>query len=165
MKKIFSLIRACMTDNMDLFKIKSKNRMTKLLLPIFLFFICSFSILSYANMFMEPLIKVHTEYIILSLFVMFSFFFTLIEGIYKASGLLFNNRDDDLLLSLPIKKSTVLFVRIFKFYVFELLFNSLIMIPAIITYIRYVKVDITFYIASLFVLLLLPIIPIIICIN
>lgn len=162
MKKIFSLIRACMTDNMDLFKIKSKNRMTKLLLPIFLFFICSFSILSYANMFMEPLIKVHTEYIILSLFVMFSFFFTLIEGIYKASGLLFNNRDDDLLLSLPIKKSTVLFVRIFKFYVFELLFNSLIMIPAIITYIRYVKVDITFYIASLFVLLLLPIIPIII---
>lgn len=162
MKKIVSLIRACMTDNMNLFKIKGKSNKSKKLLPIFIFFLCMFSVWSYANMFMEPLVKIHTEYALLSLFVMGSFFFTLVEGIYKASGLLFNSKDDDLLLSLPIKKSTVLFVRIFKFYVFELLFNCLIMIPAIMVYIRYVKVDISFYIASFFVLLLLPIIPIVI---
>ena len=164
MKKIISLIKACMTDNMQLFKVKNKSnkKISKIMLPIILGLCCMFSVWSYANMFMEPLIKIHAEYILLSLFVIISFFFTLIEGIYKASGLLFNSRDDDLLLSLPIKRSTVLFVRIFKFYIFELLFNSIFLLPAIVVYIRYVKVEFSFYISSLFVLLLLPIIPIII---
>ncbi len=164
MKKIISLIKACMTDNMQLFKIKSKSnkKSSKVILPIILGFICMFSVWSYANMFMEPLVKIHAEYVLLSLFIMVSFFLTLIEGIYKASGLLFNCKDDDLLLSLPIKKSTVLFIRIFKFYVFELLYNSIFMLPAIIVYIRYVKVPFSFYVVSLFILLLLPIIPIII---
>ena len=162
MKKYISLIKACMTYNMQLFKIKSNKKSSKVILPIILGFVCMFSVWSYANMFMEPLVKIHAEYILLSLFVMATFFLTLIEGIYKASGLLFNCKDDDLLLSLPIKKSTVLFIRIFKFYIFELIYNSIFMIPAIVVYIRYVKVSITFYIVSLIVLLLLPIIPIII---
>ena len=158
MKKIISLIKACMTDNMQLFKVKNKSnkKLFSIMFPVFLGFCCMFSVWSYANMFMEPLVKIHAEYILLSLFVMVSFFFTLIEGIYKASGLLFNSRDDDLLLS------TVLFVRVFKFYVFELLFNSIIMLPSIIVYIRYVKVEFNFYISSILVLLLLPIIPIVI---
>lgn len=164
MKKIISLIKACMTDNMSLFKIKNNkgSKASKIILPIFLFIICFFYIWSYANIFMEPLTKIHLEYILLSIFVFFTFILTLVEGIYKSSTLLFNCKDDNLLFSLPIKKSTVLFVRIFKFYVFELLYNSLFILPAMIVYIRYVHVGISYYIVSLFMLLLLPIIPIII---
>ena len=164
MKKIISLIKACMTDNMQLFKVRSKNntKTSKILLIVILTFFCMFSVWTYANTFMEPLVDIHQEYVLLSLFVMGTFFLTLIEGIYKSSSLLFNSRDDNLLLSLPIRKSTVIFNRIFKFYVFELIYNSIFMIPAIIVYIRYVNVDISFYIATLFMLLLLPIIPIVV---
>jgi len=96
------------------------------------------------------------------LFVMLTFILTVIEGIYKSSNLLFNCKDDALLLSLPIKKSTVLFIRIFKFYIFELLYNSLFLLPAIIVYAMRVNVEPTYYLVSAFALLLLPVIPIVI---
>lgn len=67
-------------------------------------------------------------------FVIITSALTLIEGIYKSGNLLFNCKDDNLLLSLPIKRGTVLFIRVFKFYVFELLYNSLFLLPAIIVY-------------------------------
>lgn len=164
MKKIISLLKACMTDNMNLFKIKNKktnksSNKAVLILVVILFF---FSIWSYANMIMEPLIEVHLEYVLLTLFVLITTILTLIEGVYKSSSLLFNCKDDDLLLSLPIKKSTVLFVRVFKFYVFELMYNSLFLIPAIVVYATKVNVDWTFYLSSIIAILLLPIIPIVI---
>ncbi len=164
MKKTLSLIKACMTEGMNIFKIKNKNssEISKKVFPIILAILVFFSIWSYANLFMEQLTKVHLEFVLLTLFILFTTIFTLVEGIYKASNLLFNSNDDNLLLSLPIKKSTVLFIRVFKFYVFELLFNSLFLIPAIVVYIRYVSVGITFYISSIIALLVLPIIPIVI---
>ncbi len=164
MKKLASLIRACMSENMSLFRIRSKKQTqtSKIVIPIILAFFLFFTIWSYANMIMEPLVKVNLEYALLTLFVMITSILTIVEGIYKSSNLLFNCKDDNLLLSLPIKKSTVLFVRIFKLYIFELLYNSLFILPAMIVYIRYVNVGATYYLVSLVALLLLPIIPIII---
>lgn len=164
MNKLKSLIKACMTDNMSIFKIKSKKqtKKSKKILPIFLVIVLFFSIWSYANMLMEPLSEINLEYVVLTLFVLFTSIMTLIEGIYKTSNLLFNCKDDNLMFSLPIKKSTVLFVRIFKFYVFEVIYNSIFLLPAMVTYIRYVSVDALFYLTSAIALLLLPIIPIVI---
>lgn len=166
MKKLISLIKACMTSDMSLFKIKNNNqsKRNRVLLPIFLFIMVFFSIWSYANMIIEPLTKIHLEYVLLSIFVLFTFILTLVEGIYKSSNLLFNCKDDNLLLSLPIKRRTVLFIRVFKFYVFELIYNTMFMAPAMITYIRYVKVTPSYYPVSIIMLLLLPIIPIVLSI-
>lgn len=164
MKKLISLIKACMTDNMNLFRIrnkkqnKSSSKVLIALLVIFMFFY----IWSFANTIMEELIEVHLEYVLLTLFVLITTILTLIEGIYKSSSLLFNCKDDDLLLSLPIKRSTVLFVRVLKFYIFELLYNSLFLVPAMVVYATKVHVDFTFYLSSIFAILLLPIIPIVI---
>lgn len=164
MKKFFSLIRACITSDMQIFNVKtrSNNKFIRFIVPIILCLISMSSVAFYAYTFILPLINIHAEYILLSVFIIVSFFLTLIEGIYKASGLLFNCSDDALLFSLPIKKSYILFVRIFKFYLFELMYNSIFMLPAIIVYILFVKVNFSFYIVSLFVLLLVPVIPIII---
>ena len=162
MKKILSLIKACMSDNMSLFRIKSKSKSkkTKVILPIFLFIFIFFYIVGFSNMIIEPLIGINSEYVLLTLFVTFTTIITFVEGIYKSGSLLFNSKDDNLLLSLPIKKSTVLFIRIFKFYVFEVLYNSMFLMPAMVVYAYYVKVNILYYIVSVIALLLLPIIPI-----
>lgn len=161
MKKLISLIKACMTDNMNLFRIRNNKSSSKVLIAFLVIFFF-FYIWSFANTIMEQLVEVYLEYVLLTLFALVTTILTLIEGIYKSSSLLFNCKDDDLLLSLPIKRSTVLFVRVFKFYVFELLYNSLFLIPAMVVYATKVQVDFTFYLSSFFAILLLPIIPIVI---
>ena len=164
MKKLLTLLKACMSDNMSLFRIKTKSqsKKTKVLLPVILFVFIFCYIAGFSNMIIEPLIEIRSEYVLLTLFVTFTTIITFVEGIYKSGSLLFNLKDDNLLLSLPIKKSTVLFVRIFKFYSFEVLYNSLFLMPAMVIYAYYVNVNISYYIVSIFALLLLPIVPIII---
>ena len=164
MKKYFSLIKATFSDGMSLFKV-STNRMNptlKKLLPYILFILVIYSFTYYIALLTKQLNKVGLAYLIISLFAFLTFFLTIMEGIYKSGDLLFNCKDDDLLLSLPIKKSSILFIRFFKFYVFELLYNSLYMIPAIISYAIYVKPGWLFYVISLVMSLLLPIIPVLI---
>lgn len=162
MKKIISLIKVSMTEDMNLFKVstKNKNNFTKIALPIILTLIIMGVMYSYSEAIMDGLKSVNMEFVLLTLFVFAISILTLVEGIYKSSSLLFNCKDDNLLFSLPIKKSIVLFIRIFKFYVFELLYNSLFLIPAILVYAKYTNPDITYYVVSIIGLLLFPIIPI-----
>ena len=162
MNKMMSLIRACMTDNMSLFKIKKKNKAKKSGkgLTIFLFIVLAMSVWSYANMFLDSLIPHHMEHVLLSLFGVIVTVLIVMEGVYKAGSLIFNCKDDDLLLSLPIKRTTVVFIRILKFYTFEVLYGSLFLIPAIIAYATRVSVAPTFYIVSILAIFLLPVIPI-----
>lgn len=161
MKKLYSLIKACMTSDMAIFKIKTKSKKTQTLLPIAVALYLMFMIWGGANTMFEKVAPMKLNHIMISLFVFSISFMTFMEGIYKSSSLIFNCKDDQLLLSLPIKRITVLFVRVFKFYVFELLFNSLFLLPIMIAYIRWENVTWTYYLTCIIMLLLLPIIPII----
>ena len=162
MKKIYSLLKACMTSDMNIFKIKQKKD-KKSFLPIALSILFMFTIWSNANMIFEKVSPLHLQVVVISLVVLGTSLMTIIEGIYKTGPLLFNCKDDQLLLSLPIKRSTVLFVRLFKFYIFELIFNSLFIIPLIIAYLRWADtVEWTFYLTSFVMIILLPIIPVVI---
>ena len=162
MKKLYSLIRACMTSDMKIFKIKTKkNSKNAFLVPLVIGLYLMFMIWGSANSVFEKVAPMNMQHVMLSLFVFGVSFMTFMEGIYKIGSLIFNCKDDQLLLSLPIKKRTVLFIRVFKFYVFELLFNSLFLAPVMIAYIRWSQVGLSYYITSIIMLLLLPIIPII----
>lgn len=164
MKKIFSLIKVTFSDGMNIFKINSNKMSSKMkrILPYLLFALVLYSFTYYTCLLTKQFHKVGLEYFILSLFAFATFFLTIMEGIYKTSDLLFNCKDDDLLLSLPIKKSTILFLRFFKFYVFELMYNSLFMLPAIISYAIYTKPDYLFYIISVIMVIFLPILPVLV---
>ncbi len=162
MKKIISLLKATMSEGMNLFRIntKKKNTFTKIIVPIVIMLILMGAMYTYSELIMKKLELVNAQFVLLSLFIILTSALSLIEGIYKSGNLLFNCKDDDLLLSLPIKKSTVLFIRVFKFYIFELLYNSLFLIPAMIVYARYMRPGIIYYVVSLIGLLVFPIIPI-----
>lgn len=164
MKKIISLLKASMSEGMNLFRIstKKKNTFTKVLLPIILTLILMGVMYSYSELIIEQLKTVNMEFVLLTLFIVLTSVMTLIEGIYKSSNLLFNCKDDNMLFALPIRKRTILFIRVLKFYVFELLYNSVFLLPAIIVYAIYMKPTIMYYIVSFIGLLLFPIIPILI---
>lgn len=161
MKKLISLLKAAMSQDMSLFKIKSKNesKFSKIVLPILLALIVMFSVGSYAAMLAEELAKYELTYIILTIFIMITSLLTIIEGVYKSQGILFEAKDNDLLFSMPISKSKIFFTRLFKLISFEFLYNSLFMLPAMIVYAVYEKTSVNFYIISLIMLVLLPIIP------
>ena len=165
MKKTISLIKACMTNDMNIFKIysKKKKKSMTLFLPLFIGLYLMFAIYTLTDGMFEKIAPLHLQHILLSLFLFGISFMTIIEGIYKSGPMLFNCKDDQLLLSLPIKRNIVLFVRMFKFYVFELLFNSMFLLPIMLVYIK--SADIiswTYYLTSIVVLIFSPIIPIVI---
>ncbi len=164
MKKLYSLIKACMSSDMNLFKVKAKknNKTSNLVLMAFISLCFMLAIWTYANMLFEKMAPLNMQFIVLSIFAFLISIITIIEGIYKTGPLIFNCKDDQLLLSLPIKRRTVLFVRIFKFYVFELLFSALFIIPLAIAYIRWGTIDWTFFLTNIIAILILPIIPIVI---
>ena len=161
MGKLISLLKATMSQDMSLFKIKSKNESNarKIVLPIVLALIVMFSIGSYAVMFAEELASKNLTYIILTIFIMVTSLLTIIEGVYKSQGILFEAKDNDLLFSLPISKSKIFFTRVFKLISFQFLYNSLFMLPAIVVYAIYEKTNLSFYLLSLIMLVLLPIVP------
>lgn len=160
MKKIFSLLKATMTTGMNLFNVKMKGKSGKYL-PFVLAFLVMFSLYGNAEMIFEGLVPTGMGFVGISLFVLLVAMLVLLEGIYKSGDLLFNCKDDQLLLSLPIKKSTVLFIRIFKFYVFELLYHFLFFAPAIASYIHWFGFSWSFLCVSIIMLIFLPIIPVV----
>lgn len=165
MKKVFSLLKACMTSDMNLFKVKSKKnkKSNNLLVAFLLMLVFMFSIFSNVNNLFQKVAEYHLQSLLLVLFSFMTSLMVIIEGAYKTGPLIFNCRDDQLLLSLPIDRKLVLFVRIFKFYVFELIFNSLFMIPIMADYVLWAdNVNSTFYLTSVIMLFIMPIIPIII---
>ena len=165
MKKLYSLIRASMSSDMNIFKIKQKkdSKSSKILMPLFISLCFMFAIWTYANMLFEKMAPLHLQFIVIALSAFVTAIMVIVEGIYKAGPLIFNCKDDQLLLSLPIKRRTVLFIRIFKFYVFEVMFNALFIIPLMIAYIRWAEpLEWTFFLTSVVMIFFLPIIPVII---
>lgn len=130
-----------MSQDMSLFRIKARNesRARKIVLPIVLALVVMFSVGSYVAILAEKLAPSHLTYIVLTIFIMVTSLLTIIEGVYKSQGILFEARDNELLFSLPITQSKIFFIRIFKLITFQFLYNSLFMLPAIIVYAMYEK--------------------------
>lgn len=165
MKKVISLIKASMSEGMNIFKVKQNNKTSdirKKIFPIFLFLIVMYGIGTYAYLIAKPLSKIGLTHIMLSMMIMFVSMYTIIEGFYKSQGMLFECKDNDLILSMPIEKRTVFFVRMFKFYLFQLMYDSLFILPAFIIYAYFENPNINFYLMSLIMLILLPLLPLII---
>ena len=69
--------------------------------------------------------------IVFSITIIFSFFFT----IFSSKNALFENRDNDLLFSLPIKKKTILLSRILSILIYNFILGLFIIAPGLYVYI------------------------------
>ncbi len=164
MGKALSLFKASLSEGMSFFRISARNRskFMKVGVPIIIGIFFMSAMASYGYMMMEQLAETGMEFVTLTLFAVITTLFIIMEGVYKTSGLLFNCRDDDVVLSLPIKKSTVLLIRIMKFYLFEVMVNALFLAPVMLIYGMKMGMGFSYYVVSLLVLLLLPIVPVVI---
>lgn len=159
--KIFSLLKAMFTEDMNMFNysVNRGSKMKKILLPIILFLIVSLAIGYYAYTMGNFLYDNNLTYILLSLIIIIVTVISFNEGIYKSIGILFENRDNDLLFAMPIKKSYILLARIFKLMVFQYFYNLMFLLPVIVVYGYLEKPSISFYLLSFLMTFLVPIIP------
>ena len=141
MKKYLSLLKASMSYDMNIFKYKNKNMKgyAKNLFPLFLALVVMFSIGTLTYPLAENLSKINLTYIMISLVASSLTLLTAIEAIYKSQNILFDAKDNDLLMSLPIPKSYIISSRLLKLYTFQFLFNLLFIIPTSIIYIYFEK--------------------------
>ncbi|MEI6578118.1 MAG: hypothetical protein WCN92_01490 [Eubacteriales bacterium] len=86
----------------------------------------------------------------------------LFTTIYKVKGTIFGFNDYDLLMSLPVKTSTIVVSRMVVLYAINFIFCAFLMLPAGAVYIYYALPNITFYIGFLLTFFVIPLVPIII---
>jgi ABC-2 type transport system permease protein len=87
-----------------------------------------------------------------------TFMFTM----YNAKASMFNSNDNDLLLAMPIKPSTILASRLIFIILWNMLVSLAIMTPAFVVYVMNTHVTFSFYLYAVFIFLLLPVVPTII---
>lgn len=160
MSKLFSLIRASMSEGMSVIPYHGKGEKSRKVVPILLGALISIMIFGSAYAMTMELEEEGTGYAILVLYVVATTILTIMEGVYKSGDLLFKCKDNDTLLAMPIKRSTIVFVRLLKFYIFEMLYNLIFLVPAILAYALNVEVDASYLLVSAIMLLFLPAIPI-----
>ena len=163
MMHFFILLKASLTEGMDVFRLKKRKdgESSGAGATIALMLMMSFIMLVYSDSWYNALEPSGRGALILAIVVVLTTILTLIEGIYKSSSLLYNTRDDDLLLTLPISRGKVVALKLVKFYLFELMFNSMFLLPAIAVYFVRSGAGLAFVPVAILILLLMPVIPIV----
>ena len=160
MSKLVSLLKASMSGGVQLFNYRGKTERSRRMMPIVLGLLIGGLMLVNALVMTTELKKDGNEVAILSLYTLITTIIIVMEGSYKAIDLLFKPRDNDMLLAMPIKRSSIVFVRMIKFYLFELVYCLIFLLPAIIAYAANVSVEPSYYLVAPTMLILVPVIPI-----
>ena len=135
MKNKYNIILKNSLTNTYKLKSMTKKKLLLIFILVIYVFISIFMMLNnfFGNIY-ETLFKMNLSHyyltIIFSITSIFSFFFT----IFSAKNALFENKDNDLLFSLPIKKKTVLLSRLSSILIYNFLIGLFIIIPGIYVY-------------------------------
>ncbi len=84
---------------------------------------------------------------------------TLFFTAVKTNGVIFGNRDYDILMSLPVRTSVVIASRFMTMYVMNVLFTALVMVPMGAAYVIWAAPGFLFYPVWICGILILPLIP------
>ncbi|MFT4005728.1 MAG: hypothetical protein QM683_08840 [Lacrimispora sp.] len=95
--------------------------------------------------------------IILMLFSMITLFFTLI----RSSGTLFGFSDYDMIMSLPVPRSSVILSRLMTVYLGNLLFGGLVLLPAMVIFMKESGAPAILWLSVFLIWLLAPLLPMI----
>ena len=142
------------------FKYKSERKKKTIKVAVITLIIAY--ILFYIYMITKSLMPTFVEigkslYILAFLFSICSIYI-FFANLFKIKNVLFEFRDYDILMSLPINRKTIILSKMVSLYIINLLFTLIVMIPGYVAYIGYVDLpnDWLFFL----LLLAIPIIPI-----
>lgn len=168
MKKIWLLIKIQLKGSLNpkkMFNMKETKNTSKIAL---LFLAALVAVLFggmsgfYAYAYASALKPLGGLYIIPAMWMAITSVITLFTTIFKVKGTLFQFRDYDMVMSMPVPTYGIVASRISVLYLYDLLFCFIIMLPGNIVYAINAKEDVSFYVISTLLMLFIPMIPILI---
>ncbi len=161
MKQLFKLLKISFINDLGINKIKGYKLFKKIAIIFLVLYVLASltaSISVYTALIMDNLAKYNMNIYMIPMIFLLIFFVSFMFTIYNAKASLFESKDNNLLLSMPINKLVILLSKIIKLLVINLLMALFILIPASIIYISRVHVDINFYLYIIVSLLFITII-------
>ena len=138
LKKQFAELGATYVRNKKTGKMRSKAGIIGfVLLFVFLFALLGVSFYFLAGSIAEVMISAGLSWLYLALVSSISVVLGVFGSVFTTYAGLYQAKDNELLLSMPIKPSVILFVRLTGVYATGLLYGSLVMIPSLIAYFIY----------------------------
>jgi len=128
---------------------------------LFSFAMLAFYAFLYSSIMADAFAQIDALYLLPGLMMTASCMMMLFTTVYKVKGTVFGFKDYDLLMSLPIKTSTVVVSRMTVLYTINFVFCLLLMLPAGVVYAARALPDAGFYIAFLLTFLFIPLVPIV----
>ncbi|HNZ50440.1 MAG TPA: hypothetical protein PKG91_02910 [Bacilli bacterium] len=165
MRNFWILLKYNLINTLNLNKLNSKTKEGKLSLLMVILFIVGglFSLgLAFLYMFMigSALAEGGFPELILLVGIVAGFMFILLMTITKANSTLFRSRDYDLLMSLPLKPSTIIASKLVYILAINYLLFAFIYFPTIIVYTVFNTTDLWFWLLVLPTFFLVPLLPI-----
>ena len=135
---------------------KGKNRDAKGIVMFLMLYIAVFAMLGYifwmmASSLCAPLVSVGYGWLYTAIMSLVGITLGVFGSVFNTYSSLYNAKDNDLLLSMPISPSKILFIRLLGVYTTGLLYELLVMIPAVIAIFKYAKLGILGYIINLII--------------
>ena len=160
MGKLRSLLKATMAGGLQIFNYQAKSEGAKRAMPLVLGALIGLAMLVSASTLTTELAKEGAQVAILAIYTVVTAVIIIMEGSYKASDLLFRPRDNDMLLAMPVKRTTIVLARMIKFYLFEMAYCLIFLLPAVVAYSMNAETGVGFWAVAVTMLVLVPVIPI-----
>lgn len=134
-KKQFLEINALYFQDKKTGKLRSKGGIVAfVLLFAFVFFSVGMAFFGTADMLTDALIPLNLDWLYFSLMGMMAIALGVFGSVFNTFAGLYHAKDNDLLLSMPIKPSQILLVRMSSVYAMSLLYTSLVWVPTFLQY-------------------------------
>lgn len=166
MKNLIRLVKINLLTFFDINKIiKAKNKkeaikqIPKVGLILFVFAYFGYMIYMMAKFIMSGFVILDISNMLLPLFMAILSVYLLFTTIFRVNRTVFNAKDYSILLSLPIKKTTIISSKLMVLYFSNFVYTLIFMIPSYIAYIKVVNTDIIFHIFFFISLVFIPVVP------
>lgn len=135
LKKQFLELNTFYFQNRKTGKNRSKGGTTGMIVLFVLLFIgIGFSFYGMGVLFADTFIALNLDWLYFAIMGLMALFLGVFGGVFNTYAGLYHAKDNELLLSMPIPPSQILFARMVGVYAMGLLYESLVFVPAIICY-------------------------------
>lgn len=105
-----------------------------IILFVLLFIMIGFSFYGMGSLFADTFIALKLDWLYFAMMGMMALFLGVFGGVFNTYAGLYHAKDNELLLSMPIPPSIILFARMTGVYAMGLMYEALVIVPAIICY-------------------------------
>lgn len=125
-------------------------------LLIYVFAVFSFMFFGTSKMLFEAFIPMGLDWLAFALMGIAATGFGIFGTVFLANSVLYNAKDNEFLLSMPIKPRDIILARIFTIYVMDFFYEAMILIPCAAAYLVLYKFSVSALIGCIFAVFALP---------